>query len=374
MSQKPVFVTEQIQPKTLAIGAYSHGMALSPEAYYEEFKSLLKTAGITPEHERMIKMRRIDAFYFFTKGKLQEITEFCQQHQIENVILSCILTPLQERNLEDVLECRVFSRTELIIDIFRQAAHSAEGKIQVEMAYLDHLKTRLAGRGKELAQQEGFVGSKGPGETEKEKLRRYYAEKLRQARRKLDQLEKTRETQRKQRLKKGIPLVCLVGYTNAGKSSLLNVMTKSNILAEDKLFATLDTTTRELYLGEQSRILLSDTVGFISQLPPQLVAAFQSTLHELHYAHLILHVVDMANPSWQEHIKTVEETLHKLQVKAARLYVFNKKDVAPEEQVERVKGMSEKYEPFVFTHTQSKEGVSNLIEWLASFYKKKEES
>ena len=308
--------TVEREPRTLVIGVHTPQLKQDPSYYFEEFMQLVKTADITPTEVINIKLRSIDNAVFFTKGKLHEIIEFCQKHQIDQVLVSSLLSSMQERNLQDTLGCKVFDRAELIIEIFHRAATSAEGKIQIEMAYLEHLKSRLAGRGKEMAQQEGFVGARGPGESMKEELRRYYEEKMRQARRRLQQVARTRDVQRRQRLRTGVPLVCLVGYTNAGKSSILNALTKSDILAEDKLFATLDTTTRELFLNHEKKVLLSDTVGFISQLPPRLIEAFKSTLDELQYASLLLHVIDISNPAWKDHIAVVEQTLEELSSKS----------------------------------------------------------
>jgi len=360
-SKKQLIDTHEQELQTLIVVVYAPGLHQEPSHYFEEFSRLVETTGRIPAHTLSMKLRSIDHAYYFTKGKLEDLATFCTTHNIEEVIISDLLSPLQERNLQDLLHCRVMSRSELILEIFYQSAHSAEGKIQVEMAYLEHLKARLAGRGKELAQQEGFVGARGPGETMKEQLKRYYVEKMRQARRRLEQVAKSREVQRKKRLKKNIPLACLVGYTNAGKSSLLNILTKSHILVEDKLFATLDTTTRELFLSDTNKVLLADTVGFINQLPHQLIEAFKSTLDELRYANMLLHVIDAHNPAWPEHIQTVEKTLEELDVTAPRINIFNKIDLlTPEEQAELLV-QAQAFAPFVLTHTKDKNGTSDLI-------------
>lgn len=359
-TKKRIVDTHEREPRTLVIGVHTPSLTQDPSYYFDEFLSLVRTAGITPAQKLFLKLRSIDNAVFFTKGKLHEIIEFCETHKIEEVIISALLSPMQERNLEDVLGCKVYDRSEMIIEIFHRSAQSAEGKIQVEMAYLEHLKTRLTGRGKEMAQQEGFVGARGPGETAKEVLKRYYVEKLRQAKKRLDHVARTREVQRKQRLRQGLPLVCLVGYTNAGKSSLLNVLTKSDILAEDKLFATLDTTTRELFIDHDRKILISDTVGFISQLPPKLIAAFKSTLDELQYAKLLLHVIDISNPAWPHQVATVNETLEELGVKAPVLYVANKVDLLDEEAHSEVSELIKNLTPHAITHATAKEGVESL--------------
>ncbi len=349
-------------PRILVLNVWTPDIKQKPQFYFQEFQELIKTAGIRAAHTEQIKLRAISGPFFFTKGKLQEVAHLCEKHNIEEVVISSLLNPVQERNLESMLNCTVFGRTELIIEIFRQAAHSGEGKIQVEMAYLEHMKTRLAGHGRDMAQQAGFIGGKGAGETQKELLRRFYVDKIRQARKQLLQLRKTRNTQRKQRLSSGKPLICLVGYTNAGKSSTLNVLTKSNILAEDKLFATLDTTTRELFLPDYGIALISDTVGFINQLPPQLVEAFQSTLDEVRYAHLLLHVIDSSNPDWKSQIDVVNETLEELEAPAPVIHVFNKMDLLSEQEREEFREQTRHIKPAVYVHTKHKDGVQALVE------------
>jgi len=352
--------------RTMLLGVFTPETRQSVAYYYEEFENLAKTAGIVPVHKLFTKIREFDPATFFTKGKLQEIIEAVKEHEITDVVVSAQLSQLQERNLQDMLGCTVFDRTQLILEIFCQAAQTAEGKIQVEMAMLQHLKTRLAGRGKEMAQQEGFVGATGPGETQKEHLRRYYEGKLVQARKRLATLEKSRETQRKQRLKTGMPLVCLVGYTNAGKSSLLNALTKSDVLVEDKLFATLDTTTRELYLAPHKKILLSDTVGFISGLSHSLIEAFKSTLDELKYAQMLVHVIDVSNPAWREQVAIVKDTLKDLEVKAPVIYAANKIDLLSAEEREKVESDLFICQPFVFTSAKSKESMQQLLHYIAA--------
>jgi GTP-binding protein HflX len=359
------------ESRTLALCVFTPDLRHNHEYFHEEFLSLVKTAGIDPIHSTSMKLRSIDPPTFFTKGKLEELIDLCKEQKATDVVISTHLSPLQERNLQEMLGIRIFDRSQLILEIFHQAAHSAEGKIQVEMAYLELLKTRLAGRGKEMAQQEGFVGSRGPGETEKEVLRRYYAGKLKQSRKRLEQLAQARATQRKKRLSSNVPLVSLVGYTNAGKSSLLNLLTNGKVLAEDKLFATLDTTTKELYLGPEKKALLSDTVGFISNLPHQLIEAFRSTLDELRYAGLLLHVVDISNPAWHEHVMVVKETLSELGIKTPMLYVMNKSDKLDDEAREALASQLETYDPHVIVHTTEKDGAQNLVEYLKKWVQKR---
>lgn len=362
---KEAVSTDLPELKTLLVGIQAPYNKMRPiDPYYDEFLSLVKTINLKYAKTYFTKLRNTDKTNFFTKGKLQELKKICEENEIEEVILSESLTTLQERNLEDYLDCRVWDRDKLILEIFRYAAHSAEGKIQVEMAEIEFMKSRLAGKGVELAQQEGIVGSKGPGETSKEVLKRHLAEKYKRAKKKLDALKKSRTIQRKRRLESHIPLISLVGYTNAGKSSLLNRLTSSNVEVEDKLFATLDVTTRELFINHKKIGLISDTVGFISQLPHHLVEAFKSTLDELKYANLLLHVIDVSNPVWKNQIEVVEKTLNELEVEKDIIFVFNKIDKLTKEELSEIKEKTTEYGPKVFIHTKDKSGLIELINLL----------
>lgn len=367
MAREPRFYVQE-QPKTLILGIQApYNKTTDINSYFEEFINLVASNGIVPDYELFIKLREIDNAYFLTQGKLQEIREFCQEHEIEEIILSEQLTGLQERNLSDFLHCDIFDRTRLILEIFEKSAHSAEGKLQVEIAMLRYKKTHLAGRGKYFSQQGGKAGSKGPGETQKEKDTRHIENTILKLNRQLERLKQARETQRKQRLNSNIPLMCLIGYTNAGKSSVLNALTKSSVLAEDKLFATLDTTTRELYIDSKKVGLISDTVGFIQQLPHHLITAFKSTLSELQYADLLIQIIDVADPNWENHIQVVAGILRELEVDKQMLYVFNKADKV--EMMEFLKPSLERYQPFVITSTLSKEGMAPLVEFLRDWQK-----
>lgn len=360
--------TETIQhPKTLVIGIHSpYNPTKNIEGYYDEFLNLVRSNGIEPDHAMFVKLRTIDPAYYLSKGKLQEVIDLCTKEQIEMVIISEPLSTKQERNLSNILQCEVFDRTMLILEIFERGAVSAEGKIQVEIAMLNHQKTRSAGQGKELSQQSGYIGVRGPGKTKKESELDHIEHLMVALRKKLKQLHQVRETQRKARLTRNVPLICLIGYTNAGKSSIFNTLTKSNVLAEDKLFATLDTTTRELFIDSKKKGLLSDTVGFIQQLPHHLIEAFKATLDELQYAHLLLHVVDIADPNWSSHIVTVNNVLADLGVADKPiLYVFNKVDKLTEDQVMMLQ--LNKYEPHVLTSTRTEQGMDQLIAFLAQW-------
>lgn len=358
------------EPKTVLVGIYApYQINIESQGYFDEFISLAKTNGVTDYITLFIKLRTIDAGYFLTKGKLEEIQELVQKEKIERIIFSEQLSPQQERNLEDLFNCTIVDRTELILQIFEKSAHTAEGKTQVEMAALKHRKTRLAGKGIHFGQQKGGFGFyAGPGETAKEREMQYIEGLLLKLQKNLDRLHQVRATQRKQRLQNQIKQVCLIGYTNAGKSTILNTLTHSNVLAQDKLFATLDTTTRELFLDSKKIGIISDTVGFIQNLPHQLVAAFKSTLHELQYAHLLLHVVDVSNPNWENHISVTQKTLHELKVEKPMLFVFNKTDRI--ENTDNLIGRMGLYTPHVCINATTKDGIKPLIEYLLVWHSK----
>lgn len=365
MLNVPAYITKKTE-RVLLVGVHSptnHTQNIA--SYNAEFIKLAKTNDIEPVAIIFIKLRTIDPGYFITKGKLEDLKKECLKYEVEKVIFSDPLSPQQERNLNDYLECTVIDRTRLILEIFEKAAHSAEGKTQVEIAMFQHQKTRLAGKGIFLEQQFGVKGTRGgPGETVKEKEKRIIDDYVAKLKIQLKALQKVRETQRKQRLKNGIPLICLVGYTNSGKSTILNQLTQSNVLAEDKLFATLDTTVRELIINGKKEALLADTVGFIQQLPPQLIAAFKSTLLELNYANLLLHIIDASDNNWEEQVATVQQILQELKVTAPVLYVFNKIDKVPNSSLEAYAA----YHPHTMISALSKNSITPLIqtikEWL----------
>jgi len=366
MAKRQAESTQIEQPRTLLLGVFlPTNKSFDTAEYFEEFESLTRTLGIVPIAHLFMKLRSMERGTLITSGKLNELVALCEKEKIDQIICSEILTPLQERNIEDFTSCKVLDREQLILEIFKNAAHTSEGKIQVKMAEVKFLKTRMAGKGIELAQQPGFIGSRGPGETEKEVIKRYFAEKLRQAQKQLDTLQRVRDAQRKRRLHSGIPLICLIGYTNAGKSSLLNRLTNSSELVENKLFVTLDTATRELFVEGEKIALISDTVGFISKLPHTLIESFRSTLDEVRYADFLLQVVDLSNPAWTDQMKIVQDTLDELGVKKPMLYVFNKIDRLTPELLAQYKAHIEPlYQPHVLISTLSKDGIQELIDQL----------
>lgn len=357
------------QARVLIVGVQTPSNASKNiESYFEEFRNLVASNGVEYHEEMYIKLRSIDPGYFFTKGKLHELIHLCEEKKIRQVIISEPISNQQHRNLGKALHARIFDRTELILEIFEKGAQSSEGKLQISIALLQHKKSRVVGSGIELSQQAGFVGGRGPGETQKEKETRHFEHLIRTLQNGIKHLEKVRDTQRKQRLNQGINQIALIGYTNSGKSTILNALTKSNVLAEDKLFATLDTTTRELYIDSKKMGVISDTVGFIQQLPTKLIAAFKSTLTELAYADLLLQVVDVSDKNWPEHIKVVHEILEELEVDQPMLYVFNKADkLAPEEMI-LIENHLAKYQPYVLVSALSKEGLKPLKDFILKLH------
>jgi GTPase len=366
---KKLFKPSDDYPNILVVGIHApYNRTLNIQSYFDEFLHLVKTHNLEYKKTHFFKIRRIDPSYFLTKGKMEELIRICKDNKIEEVIFSEPLSPQQERNLGEALNATIFDRTRLILEIFEKNASSAEGKAQVSIALLQHLKTRLAGKGIHLAQQAGQIGVKGPGETLKEKATRYIDLSILQQNRKIQKMSKARDVQRKQRLKRRVPNICLIGYTNAGKSTILNTLTKSNVLAEDKLFATLDTTTRELYANGVKKGTISDTVGFIQMLPHNLIDAFKSTLSELQYSDLLLHVIDASDPNIIHHIKVVMEILKDLNVQDKEiLHVFNKIDMASEEQIEELNEVLEMYKPNVQVTAKSKKTITPLTDYLASW-------
>jgi GTP-binding protein HflX len=297
----------------------------------DELKELTKSAGAQPIHVVTGSRHRPDPKYFVGKGKLDEIKSAIIELKADIVIVNHPLSPSQERNLEKALEVRVVDRNGLILDIFAQRAQTFEGKLQVELAQLKHLSTRLIRGWTHLERQKGGIGLRGPGETQLETDRRLLGVRIKQIQQRLEKVEKQRHQGRSKRKKAEIPTVSLVGYTNAGKSTLFNTLTGADIYAADQLFATLDPTLRQLPLDNGGEIILADTVGFIRHLPHELVAAFRSTLQEASEADLLLHVVDAAAEDRDETIFHVNQVLNDIDAgKIQQLKVFNKIDLLEE--------------------------------------------
>ena len=338
----------------------------------EELGLLAQTAGLEPVARITCKRKAPDAALFVGSGKADEIRMLAQMHGAVEVLFDQSLSPAQQRNLERHLELPVNDRTLLILEIFAQRARSHEGKLQVELARLQYLSTRLVRRWSHLERQRGGIGARGgPGETQIELDRRMISDAVKRIKERLVKVKRQRSTQRRQRERRETFNISLVGYTNAGKSTLFNALVKARAYAADQLFATLDTTTRQLYLGEADRsVSLSDTVGFIRDLPHGLVDAFQATLQEAVDADLLLHVVDASNPNFPEQIDQVQRVLREIgAADIAQLLVFNKLDAVPPEQ--RPALLQDMYDldgrpvDRLFVSAQTGEGLGALRQKLA---------
>ena len=294
----------------------------------EEIQLLSESAGARVMDTITAFRRKPDPSTYIGKGKLEEVAERVKVEEIELVVLNHSVSPIQERNLERSLKCRVLDRTGLILDIFAQRASTHEGKLQVELAQLQHLSTRLVRGWTHLERQKGGIGLRGPGETQLETDRRLIGHRIKTLHKRLETVSAQRQLRRKSRAKVPVPTVSLVGYTNAGKSSLFNLITNSDVYAQDQLFATLDTTMRRIELEEFGAAILSDTVGFIRDLPHSLVEAFHSTLEEVSAAHLLLHVVDVVSTHREQCIADVDGVLEEINAKQIpTIMVFNKIDL-----------------------------------------------
>ncbi|MFT4240770.1 MAG: GTPase HflX [Acidovorax sp.] len=339
----------------------------------EELGLLSETAGMNPVARLTCKRKAPDAALFVGSGKADEIRMLAQMHGAVEVLFDQALSPAQQRNLERHLELPVNDRTLLILEIFAQRARSHEGKLQVELAKLQYVSTRLVRRWSHLERQTGGIGARGgPGEKQIELDRRMISDAIQRTRERLVKVKRQRSTQRRQRERRDTFNISLVGYTNAGKSTLFNAMVKARAYAADQLFATLDTTTRQLYLGDAGRsVSLSDTVGFIRDLPHGLVDAFQATLQEAVDADLLLHVVDASNAGFPEQMAQVQKVLHEIgAADIPQLLVFNKLDSLSGEQ--RPPSLQDQYEvggrmfPRLFVSARSGEGLPALRSALSS--------
>jgi len=338
----------------------------------DELGQLAQTAGMEPVARMVCKRRAPDAALFVGTGKADEIKLLAQSLGAQEILFDQSLSPGQQRNLERRLEMPVNDRTFLILEIFAQRARSHEGKLQVELARLQYLSTRLVRRWSHLERQRGGIGTRGgPGETQIELDRRMIAANIKRTKEQLDKVKRQRQTQRKQRDRRGAFNISLIGYTNAGKSTLFNALVKARAYAADQLFATLDTTTRQLYLGEAERsVSLSDTVGFIRDLPHGLVDAFQATLQEAVDADLLLHVVDASHPDYMLQIEQVQRVLVEIGAeKLPQILVFNKIDAIAESRLPLQ--MHDSFEldgeqtPRVFLSAQAGIGLAQLRSLLA---------
>ena len=293
----------------------------------QEFKMLVSSAGVNALDVVTGKRNSPHPKYFVGSGKAEEIADAVELHQANVVLFNHALSPSQEKNVEALCQCRVIDRTSLILDIFAQRARTHEGKLQVELAQLRHISTRLIRGWTHLERQKGGIGLRGPGETQLETDRRLLRERMNNIMKRLEKVEKQRQQGRRSRMRAEIPTLSLVGYTNAGKSTLFNLITQANVYAADQLFATLDPTLRKINVEDVGRVILADTVGFIRHLPHDLVAAFKATLTETREAELLLHVVDIADERRSENINEVQTVLDEIDAgEVPQLLICNKID------------------------------------------------
>ena len=297
----------------------------------DEAAELVAAAGGELVLRETAKRDKAHTAYFIGTGKAEELAAAVKLHDIGLAVFNHELTPTQERNLEKILQCRVLDRVGLILAIFAKRAQSQEGKLQVELAQLNHLSGRLVRGYGHLQSQKGGIGLKGPGETQLETDRRLIGQKITALKKQLAQVKKQRATRRKSRMEGRLKTFAIVGYTNAGKSSLFNRLTKADVLAKDQLFATLDTTARRLFLSHEAGVILTDTVGFVRDLPHKLVSAFSATLEETALADVLLHVVDASNPDFERQMDDVNVVLEEIGAhEVPQLVVYNKIDLLPE--------------------------------------------
>ena len=336
----------------------------SSDVSMDELASLVETAGGEPVAMIVQNLPSPNTHSFIGEGKVREMKDLIEANECDLAVFDNELTPSQMRVLSEELGVKVLDRSGLILDIFAQRAQTREGQLQVELAQYKYLLPRLTGMWTHLVRQTASggsspIGTRGPGETQLETDRRHIRRKIQKLEEELSEVRKNRETQRRRREKNAMPVVALVGYTNAGKSSLLNCLTDSDIPANNRLFDTLDTTTRRFRIDETQEILISDTVGFIRKLPTHLIEAFKATLEELAFADVLLHVIDLSNPEWEEQVRVVESLIRQLGAEQTPcIKVFNKCDL--------YMGILPHGEDIVCISARTGEGTGDLIEKLSS--------
>ncbi len=347
---------KQVKEKVILVGVSTDDHD-DTEKSLDELEELASTAGAVTVGRVVQNLSQIHPVTYVGKGKLDEIKDLLWETEATGIICDDELSPIQLGNMEDALNTKIMDRTLIILDIFANRASTNEGKIQVELAQLKYRQSRLVGLGKSLSRLGGGIGTRGPGEKKLEMDRRLIKGRIAQLNRELKDVKRHREVTREQRSRNQVPVIAIVGYTNAGKSTLLNTLTGADVLEEDKLFATLDPTTRNLKLPSKQEVLLTDTVGFIRKLPHHLIEAFKSTLEEAKYADIILHVVDASNPQMDEQMYIVYETLMNLEVKNKLVITaFNKQDKVDGEVILR----DFKADHVVNISAKTGEGLENL--------------
>lgn len=332
----------------------------------EELVRLTETAGAVVAKKELVSLREINPSILIGKGKLEELRS--KLDDCDLIIVDAELTPVQQKHLEDAFSLKLIDRTALILDIFATRAKSNEGKLQVELAQLNYLLPRLKGKGFVLSRLGGGIGTRGPGETKLEVDRRKIRDRIALLKDKLSKIERIRKERRSLRSKRDIPVVALVGYTNAGKSTLLNTLTESSVLSEDKLFATLDPTTRKLRFPEGREILFTDTVGFIKRLPVLLIEAFKSTLEEARSADLLVHIVDITHKDWEQQYKEVKKILKEISADKPTILAFNKIDMLSESDIKYLRIESFEEISKVFISAKKREGLDCLIKEVRRFF------
>lgn len=364
MSEK-IYETQEEQEKIILVGVSSADGDDTRQSL-EELEELGQTAGAVTVAFVIQNRERVHPGTYIGKGKMTEVAELVKKHQADTVVCDDELSPAQLRNLSEALKVKVIDRTVLILDIFAKHASTNEGKLQVELAQLRYRSSHLVGERKELSRLGGGIGTRGPGEQKLEQDRRLIKNRISFLKKELQQIQRTRELTRKKRQENAAPVIAIVGYTNAGKSTLLNHLTGAGVLSEDKLFATLDPTTRKLVTEEGEQLLFTDTVGFIRKLPHHLIQAFRSTLEEAKYADAILHVVDSSNPDMDAQIFTVYDTLDRLKIGDKKIVTaFNKIDLMEEEMIWK----DIRADRTVRISAKTGEGITEMLQMLSEVLK-----
>jgi GTPase len=350
--------------KTVLVGLEHDGVTRwDLEESMSELRELAATAGANVVDTVTQKLQHPTAPYYIGKGKAEEVAAICTEHGAGSIIFDDELSPAQGRNLETVTSKKILDRTQLILDIFARRARSREGRLQIELAQLQYLLPRLTRMWTHLSRQTGGIGTRGPGETQLEVDRRRVQERIARLQKDLEEVRKHRAIQREGRARHQWPVVAIVGYTNAGKSSLLNRLTKAGVLAEDKLFATLDPTTRQFVLPNKLKVLFTDTVGFIRKLPTTVIESFKATLEELKSADLLVHVVDVSHPQWEEHIAATESVISELDAAGKHtLIAFNKIDRVPNP--EAIEAALARYPHSVAVSVKTGENLEQFVDEL----------
>ena len=340
----------------------------SLEDSLEELAQLADTAGAEVVGALVQRLTRPNVAYYLGKGKVEELADLRREVGYDVVVFDDELSPTQQRNLEKALEVKIIDRTALILDIFAKRAQTHEGRLQVELAQHEYLLPRLAGQWSHLERLGGGIGTRGPGEAQIETDRRLVRQKIHRLKKEIEQVRKHRALYRRRRTAQGVPIVAVIGYTNAGKSTLLNALSKADAFVEDKLFATLDPITRRLTLPNKQQVLISDTVGFIQKLPPTVIAAFRATLEELKEAHVLLHVVDITHQNAAEQSTTVDKIISELGLgDMPRITVLNKVDlfVETEEDIgDLASAVEESGQRAVLVSAAKRWGLDNLLQMI----------